>query len=142
MSTITANQKRAISARIDAFPLSGMNLKLSKKACRYTLTLYLLHLFCGMNLTIVRKKCGFHYQRLGQNTFCSYNNYIDFHGGIPNDILHAKDVDQIQAICQKYVNDVASYKPSLLQKPKIHLLLHLAKHMEEFGPTGSFNTER
>lgn len=30
----------------------------------------------------------------------------------------------------------------LLQKSKVHLLLHLVECMMEFGPTAAFNTER
>lgn len=35
MGHITTDQKDAVSARIDAFPPSGIELKLSKSACRY-----------------------------------------------------------------------------------------------------------
>lgn len=34
MEHVSAEQKMAISARIDAFPASGIELKLSKSACR------------------------------------------------------------------------------------------------------------
>ena len=45
-------------------------------------------------------------------------------------------------LCQNFVDAVYSYKPEMLQKPKFHLLLHLAENMTEFGPTASFNIER
>lgn len=44
MDQITAVQKDAISARIDAFPPSGIDLKLSKSACRYTFIVYVQHI--------------------------------------------------------------------------------------------------
>ena len=33
-------------------------------------------------------------------------------------------------------------QPDLLQKRKVHLLLHLVECMKEFGPTAGFNTEK
>ena len=93
MTSITADQKKSISARIDAFPLSGITLKLSKNACRYifewqiVISIAIISLFpcvgtishftaktlklwqnvhfssCGMNLMMTTEQCGFHYQR-------------------------------------------------------------------------------
>ena len=48
----------------------------------------------------------------------------------------------MRALCQNFVDVVYSYKREMLQKPKFHLLLHLAENMTEFGPTAAFNTER
>ena len=38
MEEVTSEQKSAISARIDAFPSSGIEQKLSTSACRYMTT--------------------------------------------------------------------------------------------------------
>ena len=43
---------------------------------------------------------------------------------------------------KNFVDAVRDYKPTMLLKPKFHLLLHLADSMEAYGPTSSFNTER
>ncbi len=53
-----------------------------------------------------------------------------------------EDTAEINAICQEFVKEVKSYNSSMMMKPKIHLLLHLSKNMEDFGPPSSFNTER
>ena len=45
-------------------------------------------------------------------------------------------------VCQDFVKKVKEYMPSLLQKPKLHLLLHLSTNMDDFGPMSVFNTER
>ena len=52
------------------------------------------------------------------------------------------DVPHVQAVCQEFVDAIRLHKPSWLQKPKIHLLLHLPQCMANFGPTSAFNTER
>lgn len=41
-----------------------------------------------------------------------------------------------------FVDTVKDCQPELLQKVKIHLLLHLVDNMLDFGPCSSFNTER
>ena len=47
-----------------------------------------------------------------------------------------------QEVCQQFVDTAKQYLPELLQKRKVHMLLHLVECMREFGPTASFNTER
>ena len=45
-------------------------------------------------------------------------------------------------ICKDFVDNVHEYRPDMLKKQKVHLILHLAECMEQFGPTSSFNRER
>ena len=45
-------------------------------------------------------------------------------------------------ICQEFVDKVAEIHPEVMKKSKIHLLLHLADNLSEFGPTSGYNTER
>ena len=52
------------------------------------------------------------------------------------------NIKEAEEICQKFVQDVKKYDPKLLEKQKIHLILHLPENMAQFGPTASFNTER
>ncbi len=49
---------------------------------------------------------------------------------------------EYQTTCEEFLKIVKSNDPSLLNKVKIHLLLHLVDCMKEFGPSSSFNTER
>ena len=52
------------------------------------------------------------------------------------------DEAQCQEVCQQFLLTVRECQPELLQKRKVHLLLHLVECMREYGPTASFNTER
>lgn len=56
--------------------------------------------------------------------------------------FHPNDHHKVEGACHDFLRALQGYKPEFLQKPKIHLLLHLADNMLEFGPTASFNTER
>ena len=47
-----------------------------------------------------------------------------------------------QEICQDFVDAARQICPELLQKVKVHLLLHLVDCMVDFGPCSAFNTER
>lgn len=50
-------------------------------------------------------------------------------------------LSEVQSTCEKFVSDFRKYDRKLLDKQKIHLLLHLPQNMAQFGPTASFNTE-
>eukprot|EP00731_Ephydatia_muelleri_P013525 Em0007g835a len=50
--------------------------------------------------------------------------------------------DEWQELCQEFVSNVKQYMPAMLQKQKIHLILHLTECMEQFGPSSAFNAER
>ncbi len=56
--------------------------------------------------------------------------------------FEAERVVQCQRICVEFVQAVQITFPEMLQKPKIHLLLHLIDSMRDFGPASGFNTER
>ena len=43
---------------------------------------------------------------------------------------------------KEFLTLAKEHMPSLLQKPKMHLLLHLSSNMTDFGPASYFNTER
>lgn len=45
-------------------------------------------------------------------------------------------------MCQEFLQTVKDRQPELLQKTKVHLILHLVENMMDFGPTAGFNTER
>lgn len=44
--------------------------------------------------------------------------------------------------CQAFVSSVQANQPEMMNKAKVHLLLHLADNMLEFGPTSAYSTER
>ena len=48
----------------------------------------------------------------------------------------------VEALGKEFVKLLKVHMPDMLNKPKIHLLLHLSNSMEEFGPASCFNTER
>ena len=50
--------------------------------------------------------------------------------------------EQYQELCQILVNDIKLYMPQLLQKQKVHMILHLVESMKEFGPSSAFSAER
>ncbi|KAL5502825.1 hypothetical protein EMCRGX_G009660 [Ephydatia muelleri] len=50
--------------------------------------------------------------------------------------------DEWRCLCQTFVNTVKQHMPHLLQKQKVHLMLHLVECMHDFGPTSAFNAER
>lgn len=45
-------------------------------------------------------------------------------------------------LCQEFVDSAKKYCSELLQKVKVHLLLHLVDCMVDFGPCAAYNTER
>lgn len=48
----------------------------------------------------------------------------------------------LSSSCEDFVMNAKQYMPSLLQKSKVHLLLHLSTNVEDFGHAASFNSER
>ena len=49
---------------------------------------------------------------------------------------------ETEHVCTDFVQAVKDHFPDMLKKLKVHLILHLAQSMADFGPTSSFNTER
>ena len=49
---------------------------------------------------------------------------------------------ETQQVCTDFVQAVKDHFLDMLKKLKVHLILHLAQSMADFGPTSSFNTER
>lgn len=52
------------------------------------------------------------------------------------------DYEACKDICKNFVEVISANFEDLCKKPKIHLILHLADCMVDFGPTSGFNTER
>ena len=47
-----------------------------------------------------------------------------------------------ELVCKDFVEKAKAYDASLMDKQKMHLLLHLPENILQFGPSFSFNTER
>ena len=54
----------------------------------------------------------------------------------------AQDHASVKVLCKDFIRVAKKDMPSLLQKPKIHLILHLSENLKEFGPVAVYNTER
>ena len=52
------------------------------------------------------------------------------------------DMEEVESRCKDLLEHVKALDPLLLQRPKFHLLLHLADNIREFGPTAGYTTER
>ena len=53
-----------------------------------------------------------------------------------------KNIIEYRRLCIEFVQAVKEAYPEMLAKQKIHLFLHLADNMADFGPSSAFNTER
>ena len=51
-------------------------------------------------------------------------------------------LDEWKGVCQDFVTAVKRHMPSLLEKKKTHLILHLVHSMVKFGPCSAFSAER
>ena len=50
--------------------------------------------------------------------------------------------DEYKDICTSFVQSVSCSHPEMLNKQKVHLLLHLPDTLLQFGPICAYNTER
>ena len=58
------------------------------------------------------------------------------------DIFKASSADSCRNVCQAFVDSAKRHMPTLLDKQKTHLLLHLVDCMVQFGPSSAFSAER
>ena len=49
---------------------------------------------------------------------------------------------ETQQVCTDFVQAVKDHFPDMQKKLKVHLILHLAQSMADFGPTSSFLIQR
>lgn len=58
-------------------------------------------------------------------------------------LLKVNMESEVMKACNNFVQTVKTNMPDILKrKPKLHILLHLASDMRNFGATACFNTER
>lgn len=58
------------------------------------------------------------------------------------DLYEPSKDDEFSMICHDFVEAVHQYRAEMLKKQKVHLMLHLVKCINQFGPCSSFNSER
>ena len=51
-------------------------------------------------------------------------------------------IGEVEEACKEFLMAVKDHDPRLLNKQKLHLILHLPECMNQFGATASFNSER
>ena len=99
----------------------------------------------GVFLLWVRKGCGLH-----QQGYVAYTIALHIHDCQLIQVFkltycqsfRRSDYQFTSEVCKDFIESVKAIKPSLLNRPKFHLVLHLPQCMLDFGRTSSFNTER
>ncbi|KAL5482287.1 hypothetical protein EMCRGX_G022596 [Ephydatia muelleri] len=137
MPKFSAQQKREILARIRAFNTSGFNTKMYGNVCQYYQS------FVGRDFKGWAQMCLFilgpylnegdsevllAFTKVFQIAYC--------------DIFKASSADSCRNVCHAFVDSAKRHMPTLLDKQKTHLLLHLVDCMVQFGPSSAFSAER
>lgn len=152
---LSDTQKEEVNARIRAFSYSGFQVRLHGNVIRYhqsfvgrdykawaQMALFIIYCYLSdedKKVWLALSKVFEHTARCYYYTchiilkifMISYCNFYD-----PGKATEWK------AICKTFVDTVSCYKPHMMKKQKIHLMLHLIDCMEQFGPTSAFNSER
>ncbi|KAL5488817.1 hypothetical protein EMCRGX_G017821 [Ephydatia muelleri] len=134
MPLLSKGQKAEILAILKAFHTSGFSVKLYGNVCYY------YQCFCGRDFKAWVQMALFiigPYLNDGElavwKSFCKIAYSKFFAPSLS---------DEWRCLCQTFVNTVKQHMPHLLQKQKVHLMLHLVECMHDFGPTSAFNAER
>lgn len=137
MSQLSSEQKQQVLARVSAFSMSGFTVKMHGNVCRHYQS------FVGRDYKAWSQMAIFvlqPYLSPGQcavmlslsKVFClAYCCHFD-----------PKQADQLQQICQEFVNNCMTHMPELSYKQKTHHLLHLINNMVDYGPSSAFSAER
>ena len=56
--------------------------------------------------------------------------------------VNEQTINECKDICQNFVDLAAEYMPDFSRRLKVHILLHMADNLKEFGPAHLYNTER
>ena len=56
--------------------------------------------------------------------------------------VRKSELPQYRSMVEEFVECVRRVVPDMLQKVKVHLLLHLPDNLMDFGPPANYNTER
>eukprot|EP00731_Ephydatia_muelleri_P004554 Em0002g730a len=128
---------REIQARVRAFNTSGFSTKLHGSVCYYyqsfvgrdfkgwtQMALFIL----GPFLSDGQKEVLLAYSKAFRITYCNFFKPLM--------------LDEWKSVCQAFVSAVKQHMPSLLEKQKTHLILHLVDSTVKFKPCSSFSAER
>eukprot|EP00731_Ephydatia_muelleri_P001801 Em0001g1801a len=136
MPTLRPWQKREILARVRAFNTSGFRVKMYGNVCQYyqsflgrdfkawaQMAIFILKPYLNEGQAAV----WLSFSKLFQIAYCEF--------------FDASKAAEWQSVCQGFVDAVKQHMPSLLQKPKTHMILHLVQCMKELGPSSAFSAE-
>ncbi|KAL5489442.1 hypothetical protein EMCRGX_G018534 [Ephydatia muelleri] len=124
-------QKREILARVRAFNTSGFRVKMYGNVCQYYQS------FLGRDFKAWAQMAIFilkPYLNEGQAPVWLSFSKIAI-------CVDASKAAEWQSVCQGFIDAVKQHMPSLLQKPKTHMILHLVQCMKELGPSSAFSAE-
>eukprot|EP00731_Ephydatia_muelleri_P013203 Em0007g513a len=126
MPKMSPHQKREMQARVRAINMSGFSTKLHGSVCYYYQSFALFNL--GPYLSDGQKEVLIAFSKVFRIAYC--------------DFFKPALLDEWKSVCQAFVSAVKQHMPSLLEKQKTHLILHLVDSMVKFGPCSSFSAER
>ncbi|KAL5509266.1 hypothetical protein EMCRGX_G004605 [Ephydatia muelleri] len=137
MPQMTNRMKEEVLARVNAFPHSGLHSKMFGNVCRY------YNSFVGRDLkgwsqmsvcisspylSSDDRKVLLSFSKVFRIAYCNYFSPHLYH--------------EWKSICENFVINVKHTMPELLNKPKVHLILHLVDCMVNLGPCSAFSAER
>ena len=152
---LTSAQKAEVLARILAFNHSGFKVKIHGILCYHyqsfvgrdykawmQMAVFILYPFLSdgelqvlVNLFKVRySTCNVNHFIMTCNIQVFQIAYCDF--------FELSKAEAWNQICADFVHSVRDFMPEMLQKQKVHYVLHLVQCMHDFGPSSSFCTER
>eukprot|EP00731_Ephydatia_muelleri_P005893 Em0003g141a len=127
-------QKREILARVRAFNTSGFRVKMYGNVCQYYQS------FLGRDFKAWAQMAIFilkPYLNEGQAAvWLSFSKLFQI-----AICVDASKAAEWQSVCQGFIDAVKQHMPSLLQKPKTHMILHLIQCMKDIGPSSAFSAE-
>eukprot|EP00731_Ephydatia_muelleri_P024688 Em0016g959a len=137
MPQMTNRMKEEVLAHVNAFPHSGLHSKMFGNVCRY------YNSFVGRDLkgwsqmsvfisspylSSDDRKVLLSFSKVFRIAYCNYFSPHLYH--------------EWKSICENFVINVKHTMPELLNKPKVHLILHLVDCMVNLGPCSAFSAER
>lgn len=137
MPKMSAQQKREIQARVRAFNPSGFSTKLHGSVCYYYQSFVgrdfkgwaqMAQFILGPYLSDGQKEVLLALSKVFKIAYC--------------DFFKPVLLDEWKRVFQAFVSTVKQHMPSLLEKQKTHLILHLVDSMVKFGPCSAFSAER
>eukprot|EP00731_Ephydatia_muelleri_P008143 Em0004g481a len=137
MPQLTNRMKEEVLACVNAFPHSGLRSKMFGNVCRYYNSFVGRDLkgWSQMSVFILSpyfssddRKVLLSFSKVFRIAYCNYFSPHLYH--------------EWKSICENFVINVKHTMPELLNKPKVHLILHLVDCMVNLGPCSAFSAER